>query len=68
MISKKYRFLKGYDPDHEAKKEAYFELLKSTNDRDIRKDCARGIASLTSLRSSTFVTALERTLGLRHDD
>ena len=68
MLSKKYRFLNGYDPGLEAKKEAYFNLLKSTSDRDIRKDCARGMASLGALRSPIFVTALERAKGLFRDD
>ena len=67
MKTDKYRFLNGYNPDLEIKKEAYFALLISTDDREIRKYSARGMASLTSIRSPEFVKALERVRGLRND-
>ena len=65
--SSRYRFLKGYDHELEDKRQTYCDRLTSTDDKDIRKDSARGMASLTSLRSSAFVISLERVLGLRND-
>ena len=66
-MSKKYKTLIGYNPELEEPRQAYYEDLVSTEDREIRKDSARGMASLTSLRSMTFVRSIERKKGLRDD-
>lgn len=67
MINDKYRFLNGYNHALELNRKAYFDLLISTEDREILRGSARGLASLTSMRSPAFVEALESALGLRND-
>ena len=59
--------LNGYDHNLEMKREAHFDVLRTTDDRETRQVSSRGMASLTALRSPVFVTALERAIGLHND-
>jgi len=57
--------LDGYNDELEsARKEKFREFNTSCNKRE-RRNAMQSLASLTSLRSTTFVSAYEEALGLR---
>jgi len=64
MRRKNLRWLRGYDNELETEHDEYFDLFWLSDDPDERRVAMRGVASLTALRSATFISAHERSLGI----
>lgn len=64
MSHRNLKLLKGYDDDLETKRSEYFHKFCLAAEPCERRAAMRGMASLTSLRSATFISAYERSLGI----
>lgn len=56
--------LDGYDHQLESKRQVKFREFFASSDADKQRKALEGVASLTALRSATFVTEYEKALGI----
>jgi hypothetical protein len=59
--------LEDYNHDLEMAREAQYKTLVSSTDKAAQRNAVERLASLTALRSDSFVCAHERALGLRNE-
>lgn len=59
--------LRGYCPYLELARRVKFAEFRSADAADEKRRALQSLASLTAMRSSTFVESYERALGLRDD-
>ncbi len=57
--------LDGYDADLESARKAKFREFIASCDANGKREALESIASLTSLRSATFINAYDEALGLQ---
>ncbi len=57
--------LKGYNKDLESARQAKFREFIASCDANEKREALESIASLTSLRSATFINAYDEALGLQ---
>ena len=56
--------LEGYDHQLESKRQVKFREFFASSDANKKRKALKGVASLTALRSATFVTEYEKALGI----
>ena len=56
--------LDGYDHQLESKRQVKFREFLSSYDANRRKRALKGVASLTALRSATFISEYEKAFGI----
>ncbi len=59
--------LPGYDKKLEQQRKAAFEAFMKSENNETKRELFFGFASVTSLRSTAFIAALDRALGLQYE-
>ena len=59
--------LEDYNHELEMAREEQYKTLVSSTDKTVQRNAVESLASLTALRSDSFVCAHERALGLCDD-
>ena len=57
--------LEGYDKELESARKAKFRKFIASCDANEKREALESMASLTSLRSTTFINAFDEALGLQ---
>ncbi len=57
--------LEGYNGDLESARKAKFREFIASSDANEKREALESMASLTSLRSATFINAYDEALGLQ---